>query len=88
MRLHFCCYPALGVLVVLRTALQAMGRRAVTVVSSSLELGMKILAAVWLIPTYGFIGTSVTEPVTWILCAVFLTAVYVRTREKLFDGRR
>ena len=45
---------------------------------------MKILAAGLLIPRLGFVGTCVTEPVTWILMTLFLSAVYLTGRKKLF----
>lgn len=77
LRLHLSFFPALAVLLCLRTAMQAMGRKAAPVISSCIELVMKILCARWLIPRLGFLGTCVTEPVTWVLMAVFLAAAYM-----------
>lgn len=82
-RIHFSCYPALGILVCLRNAMQAMGRKAAPVISSCIELGMKIFAALWLIPHFGFLGTCVTEPVTWVLMMIFLVVVYITQRDKM-----
>jgi Na+-driven multidrug efflux pump len=87
LRIHLPLYPALGILLALRTAMQAVNIKTPTVVSSSIELGMKIIAAVWLIPMLGFIGTCVTEPITWVLCAVFLILIYLKKREKLYGGQ-
>lgn len=76
LRLHFTCYPVLAILLCLRTAMQAMGRKTAPVVSSGIELAMKIVSARLLIPRMGFLGTSVTEPFTWILMTAFLGAAY------------
>ena len=47
---------------------------------------MKFAAAFWLIPKYGFTGTCVTEPVTWVLMTGFLMIVYMtKTRKLLAD---
>lgn len=77
LRCHLAFFPALGCLLVLRTALQAMGKKMVPVLSSCIELGMKLLSAAFLIPRLGFIGTSITEPITWTLMLLFLAAAYM-----------
>lgn len=84
LRVHLPFYPALGVLLALRTAMQAVNIKLPPVLSSATELGMKILAAFWLIPAYGFTGTCVTEPVTWVLCALLLIVVYYSKRKQLY----
>lgn len=61
LRLHFLCFPALGVLLALRTALQAMGQKLILVVSSGFELAIKIVARLWLIPAYGYMVACLTE---------------------------
>ncbi len=55
-------------------------------ISSVIELLMKIIAALWIIPSFGFTGVCVTEPVTWVMMTVFLITVYlVKTGKKLAD---
>lgn len=76
-QLHFLCFPALGVLLALRTALQAMGKKIVPVVSSGVELGIKVLAGFWLIPAWGYLCVCLTEPVIWTACMLFLIAVFI-----------
>lgn len=83
-RLHFACYPALGILFCLRTSMQAMGQKIAPVISSCIELAMKFFAAAWLIPQFGFFGTSITEPVTWVLMMAFLAVVYFTQRKNMF----
>ncbi len=88
LRWHISFFPALGVLLILRTAMQAMGKKIVPVVSSCLELGMKLLSAAVLIPRLGFLGTSITEPVTWVVMLVFLAAAYGLQRRRLFSDKQ
>ena len=84
LRLHLSFFPALAVLLCLRTTMQAMGRKTAPVISSCIELAMKILSAWLLIPRLGFLGTCVTEPVTWVLMMIFLIAAYwVQNRRTL-----
>lgn len=72
LRIHVLFYPALGTLLCLRNGMQAMGFKIAPVISSCVELGMKILSAFWLIPKVGFIGTCVTEPFTWFVMMIYL----------------
>lgn len=83
LRLHTAFFPALGLVFCLRTSMQAMGENRVPILASCIELSMKILAAVWMIPTFGFLGTCSTEPLTWAIMAVFLIAAYQKVGKKL-----
>ena len=86
LRIHFPLFPVLGVLLAMRVSMQSMGQKIAPVISSVIELGMKIFACVWLIPAYGFVGVCVTEPVTWVFMAAFLLVVYAfKTRKLLQD---
>ncbi|MCM1061978.1 MAG: MATE family efflux transporter [Eubacterium sp.] len=80
LRWHLSFFPVLGCLLALRTAMQAMGKKIAPIVSSCLELGMKILSAAFLIPRLGFFGTSITEPITWTVMLMFLICAYLRIR--------
>jgi len=86
LRIHFAMFPFLGVLFCIRNVLQAMGQKLVPVLSSAIELSMKILSASVLIPTFGFLGTCVTEPVTWVLMVIFLASVFLSNRKQLFSS--
>ncbi len=87
LRFHFSCLPALAVLLCLRTSMQAMGKKTAPVISSCIELALKIVSAWWLIPQVGFIGTCITEPVIWVVMMVFLIAAYqVQGRSMLASG--
>lgn len=84
LRIQFVIYPVLGVLFCFRNTMQGMGQKVVPVLSSCIELAMKLLAAGWLIPTWGFLGVCITEPVTWVLMTVFLAASYAFFQKKWF----
>ena len=84
LRIHFPFFPVLGILLAMRVAMQSMGQKIAPVISSVIELCMKVLSALWLIPAFGFVGTCVTEPITWIIMTAFLMIVYfVKTRRML-----
>ena len=85
LRWHLSFFPALGCLLVLRTAMQAMGQKTAPILSSCIELGMKLLSAAFLIPHLGFFGTSITEPITWTVMLLFLAVVYFVSRKRLFS---
>lgn len=73
---HFGLFPFLGVLLVFRNAMQAMGQKIIPVASGIIELVIKIISALVIIPALGFFGTCITEPVSWFIMAVFLVVVY------------
>jgi len=83
LRIHFATFPFLGVVFVMRHTLQAMGYKVIPICSSCIELGTKFLAASWLIPKIGFLGTCITEPVTWVIMAVFLVTFYLKKGSRL-----
>lgn len=76
-----CLFP-LGVLFVMRTSMQAVGYKITPLLSSGIELTVKVVAAFALIPVIGYLGVALAEPVTWVLCAIFLEIVYHVTRNK------
>ncbi len=89
LRFHFSCLPALAVLLCLRSSMQAMGQKTAPVISSCIELALKIVSAGWLIPRIGFLGTCMTEPVIWVVMMAFLIVAYqvqVRKRFQLEGG--
>lgn len=85
LRIHFPFFAVLGVLLAMRVSMQAMGQKAAPVLSSVIELVMKVTACIWLIPKYGFVGTCITEPVTWVLMTAFLMGVYLVKTRKLLE---
>lgn len=76
MKVSVMLFIPLGILLVLRTSMQAMGHKILPVLSSGIELTVKIISALWIVPVKGYFGVTLTEPSTWILCAVFLGIFY------------
>ncbi|MCI8632043.1 MAG: MATE family efflux transporter [Lachnospiraceae bacterium] len=88
LRWHLFFFPVLGALLVLRTAMQAMGKKIAPIISSCLELGMKGVSAAFLIPQLGFFGSSITEPLTWVIMLVFLVGAFCIQKRALFGESR
>ena len=84
LRIHFPFFPVLGVLLAMRVSMQSMGQKTAPVISSVIELLMKMIAVLWMIPSFGFVGVCVTEPFTWVIMTAFLIIVYmVKIRKML-----
>lgn len=84
LRINVVLYPVLGVLFCMRNTMQAMGHKIIPVLSSVIELVMKLLAVALFIPKWGFIGVCITEPVTWLFMTTFLVGCYLFFRKKWF----
>ncbi len=84
LRIHLPFFPVLGVLPAMRVSMQSMRQKTAPVVSGIIELLMKMIAVRWMIPSFGFIGVCVTEPVTWVIMTAFMIIVYlVKTGKNL-----
>ena len=70
-------YFPLGILIIIRNCLQSLGRKIVPFISSSIELVFKIISGLVWIPNLGFIGECITEPITWVVCCIFCTTIYI-----------
>lgn len=86
LRINCVLYPVLGVLFCLRNTMQAMGHKIIPVLSSFIELAMKLLAVSMFIPRWGFIGVCITEPVTWVMMTLYLCIAYLCFRKKWFSA--
>ena len=74
----------LAYLVTMRQAMQSMGMHVSPVISSSIELVIKVVAAFLVVPRFGYAGACWVEPSTWLACCLFLMMVYaVRRRNVL-----
>lgn len=82
LRINMIFFFPLGVLLILRTSLQGIGHKILPLVSSSLELIFKVLAAFVFVPLWGYFGASIAEPFTWVICMVFLLISFVRIMKK------
>ncbi|WP_091228153.1 MATE family efflux transporter [Microbacterium sp. 3J1] len=78
-----CGYWALGILFVLRGALQGLGHTLVPTVTGVIELVMRVGAAVVLGAMIGFDGVALSNPLAWLGAIVLLVPAYVRAHRGL-----
>jgi putative MATE family efflux protein len=76
-------YSILGVLFVLRGALQGLGHAMIPTVTGIVELVMRVGAAVLLASLFGFVGVVWSNPLAWIGAVVILIPAYVREHRRL-----
>ena len=72
-------YAFVSVLVIVRSALQGMNKKKTPVIASIMEMVVKIIAVAVFVPCLGFTGIVITEPLIWILGAVWVWIIYSRT---------
>ena len=77
----------LGPLFILRCTLQGMGRKIIPLVSSFVEMMIKVLSASFLVPAFGYVGVAFTEPISWVIMIIPLIVAYVvKPPEKMLGG--
>ncbi|KQM82007.1 MATE family efflux transporter [Agromyces sp. Leaf222] len=76
-------YTLLGVLFVLRGALQGLGHTLIPTVTGVVELVMRVAAAVVLAGVVGFVGVVWSNPLAWLGAVVLLVPAYVREHRRL-----
>ena len=83
LRVSAALFLPLAFLLVTRQAMQSMGMHIAPVVSSSMELTIKVTAAYWVVPRFGVAGVSWVEPSSWVVCCAFLSVVYLVQRRRV-----
>ncbi|HWS52102.1 MAG TPA: MATE family efflux transporter [Microbacterium sp.] len=78
-----CGYWALGMLFVLRGALQGLGHTLVPTATGVIELVMRVAAAVVLGAVLDFTGVALSNPLAWVGAIVLLVPAYVRAHREL-----
>jgi len=69
-------YAVLGILVNFRLALQGIGMKTTPIVSSVIELVMKIVFAFVLVPVMGYLGVIISEPAIWCVMTLYLAYAF------------
>lgn len=85
LKINIPLIPPMAVLVVLRNILQGMGRPAVPLFCSALELAGKVVFAACAVPVWGYLAVCICEPVTWVLCAACIITWIVLHRGEFQD---
>ena len=83
LQISSCFYPILASLIILRNALQGMGKKLTPLTSSFIELFGKIFFVLWIIPHTGYMGVILCEPLIWIPMTLQLIIIYRRIRYQL-----
>ena len=76
-------YWILGILFVLRGALQGLGHTLIPTVTGVIELAMRVGAALVLGGLFGFIGVAMSNPLAWLGAVVVLVPAYLHARRRL-----
>lgn len=71
-------FYVLGPLFIFRGSLQGMGAKTTPLVTSVLEMIIKILSVKFLVPRIGYLGVALTEPISWVaMTAVLIVGVII-----------
>lgn len=76
LRLNAVFYPVLGVLFILRNALQGMGYSVLPMMAGVSELAARTLVVFGFVSSYGYMAACLASPVAWIFADVLLVSVY------------
>ena len=77
--------PPMAALVILRNMMQGLQHIVSPLICSSLELIGKVVFALFLVPSAGYLAVCICEPVTWVVCFVFILIAAVLCRGDLRD---
>lgn len=77
LRLNGLFYPALGVLFILRNAIQGMGYSMLPMLAGVSELIARTLVVFGFISAYGYTAACLASPVAWLFADVILISVYI-----------
>ena len=78
LRVDVLFYFVCALICLLRNAMQGFGDNRTPILSSTVELTGKVLIALLLVPSIGYWGVIVCEPIVWVLMVVPLIAGTLR----------
>ena len=87
LRISIPMIPPMAVLVILRNSLQGMRRPGMPLFCSCLELILKAVFALWLVPSLGYVAVCVCEPVTWVVCCAVIAVAVFKLRGEFVDQK-
>lgn len=83
LRINSIFYLALVIVITYRNVLQGFGQKAIPIFTSVLEMVVKLVATFTLAPLLGYAGIAISEPIAWVLMAIFLYGGYHRYTKSL-----
>ena len=81
-------YYPLVVLCILRSSLQGIDRKGITVFGSALEMICKVLVVAFLVKPYGYTAIIYCEPIIWIICCIPVGVAFFTDRNILSTLRK
>ena len=78
-------YIPLAFVNIVRFLIQGMGFSMLAILAGVCEMIARTLAALILVPSFGFIGICLASPLAWIFADLFLFPAYFHTRNKLYS---
>lgn len=84
MKVNVPFYYALAVLLSLRCVLQGLGKSAVPIVASGIEMTWKIITVAFIIPAVGYMGVIISEPIIWMISGTLVTVIAIKTLKNLY----
>ena len=91
--LHISCwfFPAVGLLCILRYAIQGVGFSNLAMLSGVSEMIARILVSLYAVPAFGFLGVCFGDPLAWVAADLFLIPaflyVYKKIKKRLDDEK-
>lgn len=76
LRFNLPFFVIVGILFITRFALQGLGEKLVPLISSIIELLMKFIFVIAVIPVIGYTGVIISEPLIWIVMTIQLLYSY------------
>ena len=91
--LHISCwfFPAVGLLCILRYAIQGVGFSNLAMLSGVSEMIARVLVSLYAVPAFGFLGVCSGDPLAWVAADLFLIPaflyVYKKIKKRLDDEK-
>lgn len=82
-RSNAVCYPFLGLLFILRNALQGMGYSAISMLAGISELVGRVFVIFLCVPTFGYIACCLAGPAAWLMADIILIFSYLYAKKKM-----
>ena len=67
---------ALSTLMLYKSVLQGLGNKILPVISSFIELFGKVIATLWIVPRFQFVGIALAEPLIWVSCSILFLFLF------------
>jgi Na+-driven multidrug efflux pump len=77
-------YFPLALVNIIRFLIQGMGFPTFAILAGVLEMAARVIAALILVPAFGFLGVCLGSPTAWIFADIFLIPAFFHVRKVLY----